>query len=222
MESNGLERGTKRDVGLSRLIGIGILFLALNITASAEVIKLQITGNFAKADFKTVGSSDKVYDATDPKVDGKVFGIAPLDGSVTLVLLVNTEGSVFFPKGTRFADHRGDYVLKHDFYGYQKVSLADGPFTFGNAAWSSDGILKRLDGPGDAKAALWTDVDITKTDPTLVSFRMFGKAEGLTADIFVGPRTQMSILGSFVLWEYYMGEEIRSNTYSARVERPLM
>ena len=222
MRSDSVGRETTRAAGLIRLIGIGILVLVANFTATAEVVELHITGNFAKEDFKTIGRSEKNYDAADPKVDGKVFGTAPLDGSVTLALLVNTDGSVFFPKGTRFADPRGDYVLMHDFYGYREVSLADGTFTFGTAAWSSVGILKGLEGPGGAKAALWTDVDITKADPTLVSFRMFGKAEGLTADIFVGPRTQMSILRNFVLWEYYMGEEIRSNRYSVRVSNPRM
>ncbi|MDQ3490327.1 MAG: hypothetical protein M3449_04575, partial [Acidobacteriota bacterium] len=66
------------------------------------------------------------------------------------------------------------------------------------------------------KAALWTDVDITKQDPTRLSFRMFGKADGLTEDLFVGSRTYGSIGRQFLLWEYYKGEEIRSIKYTTK------
>ncbi|MEO7660628.1 MAG: hypothetical protein ABIV48_13520, partial [Pyrinomonadaceae bacterium] len=62
----------------------------------------------------------------------------------------------------------------------------------------------------------WTDTDITKGDPTKLSFRMFGKAEGLTADLFVGSRGHESIGPQFLLWEYYKGEEIRSTKYTAK------
>jgi hypothetical protein len=45
---------------------------------------------------------------------------------------------------------------------------------------------------------------------------MFGKADGLTADLFVGSRTHGSIDMQFLLWEYYKGEEIRSVKYTTK------
>jgi hypothetical protein len=77
-------------------------------------------------------------------------------------------------------------------------------------------VLTALDGPNGSKAALWTDTDITKDDPTRLSFRMFGKAGKLSADLFVGSRTQSRIGDSFLLWEYYKGEEIRSTKYTVK------
>lgn len=47
---------------------------------------------------------------------------------------------------------------------------------------------------------------------------MFGKADGLTADLFVGSRTHKSIGTQFLLWEYYKGEEIRSMKYTTKTK----
>lgn len=63
--------------------------------------------------------------------------------------------------------------------------------------------------------ALWTDTDIASVDPTRLSFRMFGDWEGSSADMFFGSRTATTIGGQFLTWEYFGGEEIRSNSYSA-------
>ena len=42
---------------------------------------------------------------------------------------------------------------------------------------------------------------------------MFGWAPGLQADVFFGSRTLQTISTQYLLWEYYAGEEIRSQTY---------
>lgn len=184
---------------------------------SAEVVELTITGYWSDRDIKVTKGSDKSYNLADPKFDGKIFGITPTAGDLSLRLLVNTAGVVFFPKGTTFTtDRTGTYSLSHDFYGYKQVTLVDDTYSFGSATWKSDGILTGLEGPSDEKAALWTDVDLTQTDPTRLSFRMFGKAQGLSADLFIGSRSPSGIGGEFLLWEYYKGEEIRSNKYTAK------
>lgn len=196
-----------------------ILFLGLLTTGTvrAETIELTITGSWSETDFKVTRKSDASYDPSNPKFDGKVFDLSPSDGNLSLVLLVNTDRVVVFPKGSEFVDRTGrSYRLSHDFYGYGEVTLPGGSYNFGGAVWKASGMLTGLVGPNGTKAALWTDVDITKGDPAKVSFRMFGRAGKLSADLFFGSRTASTIGDSFLLWEYYKGEEIRSRRYTAR------
>jgi hypothetical protein len=202
---------------LGRLVLLLILSLCTVHLVSAEVVELTITGYWSDKDIKVTNGSDKSYNLADPKFDGKIFGIAPAAGDLSLRLLVNTNGVIFFPKGTTFTtDRTGTYSLSHDFYGYKQVTLVDETYSFGSATWKSDGILTGLEGPSDTKAALWTDVDLTQADPARISFRMFGQAPGLTTDLFIGSRTPFSIGPQFLLWEYYKGEEIRSSKYTAK------
>ncbi len=186
-------------------------------TVRTEIVELSITGHWTEKGFKVIDRSDRLFDPANPKFDGKVFGVAPSNGNLTIRLLVNTDGAIYFAKGftVKALDSR-EYALAHDFYGYRDVTLVDGIYSFGNAIWRSDGILTGLEGPNLEKAALWTDVDITRSDPKRLSFRMFGKADGLQADLFFGSRTPSSIGGQFTVWEYYQGEEIRSDSYTAK------
>lgn len=205
-----------------RFLFAAITTLLLSQASVAEIVELTITGHWSEKDFKVTSKKDGRFDPANPKFDGFVFGVAPAEGSVAIQLLVNTDACVFFANGSEYtASGVGSYTLAHDFYGYRNVTLVGGSFTFGRATWKSEGILSRLDGPDGQQASLWTDSDITKSDPTKVSFRMFGKAESLTPDIFVGSRTHSTIDNQFLLWEYYRGEEIRSYKYkvSARVLR---
>lgn len=184
-------------------------------TVIAAIVNLSITGTWSADDFTVTEASDPLYDPSNPKFDGKVFGVAPSAGSTTVQLLVNTTGSVFFNQGYTFTTTSGTYTLAHDWYGYSDVTLADAPYTFGTASWETSGILTDLVGPNNVTAALWTDVDITSGDPSKLSFRMFGSGDGLSADFFVGSRTYEQIGTQFLIWEYYGGEEIRSKNYSA-------
>ncbi len=209
----------KRSVKFAQFLLVLIISVFIAHTAKAEIVELSITGYWSERDFKVTNKSDASFNPADPRFDGKVFGVAPSVGNVTIQLLVDTEESIFFPKGSQFtADGVRAYSLIHDFYGYRKVTLVGDTYSFGSAIWRSGGILANLEGPDRAKATLWTDVDIAKTNPTKVSFRMFGKAEGLRADLFVGSRTHESIGMQFLLWEYFKGEEIRSRNYSARAK----
>jgi len=197
-----------------------VLSLFAVSTVNAETVEVTITGHWSEGNFKVTGKSDAAFDPLDPKFDGKVFDLSPSDGSLSFVLLVNTDMAVFYPKGSETTDVYGrSYALSHDFYGYGEVTLLDGTYTFGGAVWDTAGVLTRLDGPKGSKATLWTNTDLTKQDPTKVSFRMFGKAGKLSADLFVGSRTPNSIGTDFLLWEYYKGEEIRSSTYTTSVRR---
>jgi len=214
-----LIRPSKRFARFARSVLILIFSLFTGHSAKAEIVELSITGYWSAGDIKITDRLDKSYDPANPKFDGKIFGISPAAGNVNLQLLVDTDGGVFFPQGSQFtADGVGIYSLTHDFYGYQEVSLVGGVYSFGSAVWRSDGIVADLEGPDRVKASLWTDVDITKKDPARISFRMFGKADGLSADLFIGSRTHVSIGPQFLLWEYYAGEEIRSIKYTATVK----
>ena len=193
------------------------LFVFATLSARAETIELTVTGRWSEGDFKVAGRPGTFYNAADPAADGKVFDLSPSDGSMSLILLVSTDNALFFARDSETSDSTGRiHSLTHDFYGYSDVKLVGGYYTFGGAVWNSSGVLKDLIGPNGSKAALWTDVDITKVDPTRLSFRMFGKAGKLSADLFVGSRTPSTIGRQFLLWEYYAGEEIRSSKYTAR------
>lgn len=169
-----------------------------------------ITGNYVAADFTV---SEKP--TSDPDSDGKVHGVLPSDGSVTFELRVDTRSLVgpFLPTDTSL-----DYPVEHPFYGYTDVSLPCGA-EFGTASWVTAGILTTLEGPNDSKAALWVNKDLDGTaPPTLASFRMFGSGLGKKQpDLFVGGVTlygKYVLRDSFLLWEYYNGEEIRNNDFS--------
>ena len=191
-----------------------IAFLFVIPKVNAYIIDVSITGSWTADDF-IVG--DSVTDPTPPPIDGTVFGVAPSDGSTTFQVRVDTDGFVYFPEGHTYTIDTSTYTLAHDWYGYFDVSLASEPYTFGTATWESDGILTALVGPDEETAAMWTNADITMGTPSLLSFRMFGTAGELTADLFVGSRTPEQIGTNFLLHEYYAGERIRSNEYSVSV-----
>lgn len=194
-----------------------VLFLSLFLgdVSKAEIVELTITGHWSERDIKVTSKLDKLYNPADPRLDGKVFGVDSSAGSLTLQLIVDTEGSIFFPKGSRATYDGGQpNTLTRDFYGYREVRLVRDTYSFGNATWKSEGILVGLIGPDRKKAALWTDVDIRKGEPSRVFFRMFGKAEGLKADLFISSGSQESVRKQFLLWEYYGGEEIRSGSFT--------
>jgi len=186
-----------------------LLIMSVGGVAQATIYDVFIMGSWTADDFTVTEPSVP----TDPTLDGKVFGVEPSSGSTTVQLRVNTDGAVFFAEG-----HPIDNLkLAHDWYGYSGVTLVDAPYTFGTATWETSGILTGLIGPDSSKAALWTDVDITTGDPSRLSFRMFGIGDGITADFFVGSRSKIAIGSQFLLDEYYGGEKIRSETYSANV-----
>lgn len=216
MNSKIFNRVRSSSAELFRMALVVVFGLIAGQSVRAEIVELTITGYWTEKEFKVTDRTVDLYDPANPKFDGRVFGVTPEAGSATFKLRVNTDGALFFAQGSEFTVRGvGAFVLRHDFYGYRDVELVGGSYSFGNALWKSDGILAKLDGPDGQKAALWTDVDITKKDPIRVSFRMFGKADGLTPDLFVGSRTHFSIGRQFLLWEFYAGEEIRSNKYVA-------
>lgn len=187
-------------------------------SAQASVVELVVTGSWSSTDYDVSSTGPTVGATGAPEEDDdKVFGTDPADGSVTFSLLVDTSSvSSFLTTGP-------DPVV-HDFFGYSNVTLKD-PVTIGDATWDSTSSLTSLVGPGGASALLWTDTDLTTGSPSLLSFRMFGTWAGTgatgSADMFIGPRTVggsgMSIGTQFLTWEYFGGEEIRSNTYSASI-----
>jgi hypothetical protein len=172
-----------------------------------DTVDLCITGRWTADDF-TVASPPT---ADDPAFDGKVFGVAPSSGSTSIHLKVDTTGYLFF---------QDPYGQGHDLYGYSGVTLGSPPHTFGTATWEN--ILPGMQGPDGAEAALWTDTDLTSAAPTLITLRMMGEAPELrelceadrpcSADIFFEGRFRPP---KFLLWEFYAGEEIRNQTYTA-------
>ena len=163
MNTRLFTRVVNEPVNFPRFVLVLGISLFLVQTARAEIVELSIAGRWTEKDFKVTSRKDGRYDPANPKFDGLVFGVAPIEGSVTLQLLINTDGNIFFAKGAEFAaEGVGAYTLSHDFYGYRDVTLVGGSFTFGGAVWGSDGILAGLEGPERVKAALWTDTDITK------------------------------------------------------------
>lgn len=178
----------------------------------AEIIDLVITGSWDAADFD-VSSTGPDYPIGDPQGDDdKVFGVAPSDGSTTFSIRVDTSSSTpLFPAGYL---SNGTDVLAHDWIGYTNVTLI-GTHTFGSATWENNGIVTSLEGVNGFNAALWTDTDITTGIPSRMCFRMFGEGDDLNADLYVGDLTNTIIGTRFLIWEYYGGEEIRSNSYTA-------
>ena len=183
------------------LVGIGAS------SANATVIDLSVTMSWLEDDYDV--SSDGLSSGAPgvPEADdGLVFGTAASDGSTTFVLRVETSSAISFLTG--------DFGVTHDWFGYSDVELLGG-HSFGSASWDTASISTGLVGPNASSAALWTNTDIETADPSLLSFRMFGDWEGNSADLFVGSRSPFTISGSALLWEYFAGEEIRSNSYSA-------
>jgi hypothetical protein len=195
---------------MHKLVGVAAA-LWLGATASSALgadVDLLVTGSWASDDFTVASPADP----NDPDADGKVHGIAPSDGSLTFQIRVDTDSLVgpFFP---------GDGTVTHPLYGYTAVRLLC-PVTFGTATWASEDILDGLVGPMDLTAAIWVDADLTQAvPPTRISLRMMGTGAGTkTPDLFVGSRVMgdedLFITDSFLLWEYFAGEEIRSQSYT--------
>lgn len=177
-----------------------VALATLPLSANAAIIDLDITGTWTAADFGT-NPVDGIDDGNDD-----VFGLSPYDGSITVSLRVDTTGVETFATG--------DLGITHDWFGYQSVEVLD-IVTLGSAVWSDTVTPVSLDGPGSSSAMLWTDTDITSGDPTLLSFRIFGEHDGGTADMFFGARTSTTIGSQFLVWEYFAGDEIRSDSYYA-------
>ncbi len=181
--------------------------LAFSSALQASTVDLTITGSWTESDYD-VSSTGPTVGALGiaEENDDLVFGTAPSSGSTTFTLRINTDSAVSFATG-----YAG---ITHDWFGYSDVTLL-GTHTFGSASWTTSDILTNLVGVDGLMKALWTDTDIASADPSRLSFRMFGDWEGNTADMFFGSRTTTTIGNQFLMWEYYEGEEIRSNTYSA-------
>lgn len=190
---------------LKRSLLIAALF-SLAPVAQATIVDLTVTGTWTAADYD-VSSTGPDFPLSIPEEnDDKVFGVSPSDGSISFTLQVNTDTAVSFTTG-----YNG---ITHDWFGYSDVTLL-APVSFGTATWDDSDILRSLVGVDGLKRALWTDANISLADPTRLSFRMMGDWDGRTADMFFGSRTSTTIGSTFLMWEYYKGEEIRSNTYSA-------
>lgn len=196
--------------------------LAWGSTVQASIIELILSAEWEASDFDV--SSTGTTNPSDPAEDNddKVFGIAPTSGSISFTLLVDTSSVTTFLVG-------GSTAVAHDHFGYSNVTLKD-PVTLGSATWDTSTVPVSLDGPASSSAQLWTDTDLTTGAPSLVSFRMFGDWAGTggtgSADMFFGSRfigpDGNQISESFLTWEYFQGEEIRTTGYSAAVgEVPL-
>lgn len=171
--------------------------------SQAAIIDLTLTGSWQASDYDV---SSTLYGDDD-----LVFGTAASAGSFAVTLRVDTSSAVSYAAGY----NNGGNILAHDWYGYSDVTLLGNP-TFGDASWENADILTGLIGVDGLARALWTDADIALGDPTRTSFRMFGDStSGGTADIFFGSRTNTTIGNQFLMWEYFAGEEIRSQSYSA-------
>jgi len=192
-----------------------ILALSLGGVAQASIVELDLSASWTTADFDVSPTDDGT--GLPEADDDKVFGISPSDGSISFTLLVDTSSVTSFLVG-------GSETVLHDHFGYSSVSLKS-PVTLGSATWTTDDILTGLIGPGDVGAALWTDTDLTTGSPSKLSFRMFGDWAGTggtgTADMFFGTRflgaSGYGITDSFLTWEYFGGEEIRTTGYTASV-----
>lgn len=184
------------------ILALSLIFSSIS---HAALIDLSITGSW----------TDNDYDLSSSLFgnDDLVFGTSPSDGSTSFTLRVDTDSAVSYSAGYL---SNGTDALTHDWYGYSDVTLV-GTHTFGTASWDTTGIVTGLIGVDGLTRALWTNTDISLTDPTLLSFRMFGDFNGSdagSADLFVGSRTATTIGTQFLMWEYFDGEEIRSNNYS--------
>ena len=198
--------------------------LALTVApaaAQAAWIDLEITVSWEAANFFVDSTGPDGATGAAEENDDKVFGIAPAAGGTTVTLRVDADSARFYAGGSTDPDFG---VLDHDWYGYDVVTLPGG-HSVGTASWTTADIISR-DGPGGA-APLWTNADLTTTDPTLMSFRMFGDwIPGETsdsADLFVGGTMTAGIGGGAVsalrtgvgLAEYFGGERIGGASFTA-------
>ena len=191
-----------------------LMFLGFSLIASnaaASTVLVDISASWDESNFSVTDTLDAAYNPANPEFDGEVFEVAPSSGTETIELMVNTDGALVYSSGYTFNINGVDYTLAHDWYGYMNVELVN-PYTFGTASWDNTGIL-HLVGVEGQSAALWTNSDISNSNPTKVAFRMFGSGDGLTADLFVGSWTYEEISSEFLIWEYFGGEEIRTNSY---------
>lgn len=176
--------------------------------ASSFILTLSAEWTASDYDVSSTGPAGSTSAATD---DDLVFGTAPSSGSLSLDLLVDAGSSQFFAGGVN--------GRAHDFYGYSDVSIVGGSFSFGTATWTDSSIIS-LDGPEGSSAVLWTDAALGDNALSLASFRMLAPWEDATADIFFGSRIgtvaagSTQILDNFLVWEYYLGEEIRVANHS--------
>ena len=191
-----------------RFILASLAILGLSISsANAAIVFLDITGSWEASDYDVTSTGPTVGAiGIAEEDDDLVFGTAASAGSTTFKLRVDTSSAVSFATG-----YNG---ITHDWFGYSDVSLV-GTHTFGSASWETGDIATGLLGVDGLAKALWTDTDIAAADPTRLSFRMFGDWEGSSADLFVGSRTNTTRSNSFLMAEYFAGEEIRSSTYTA-------
>ncbi len=173
--------------------------------AAAIPVDLTVTASWTATNFDVSSTGPNAPLGISEENDDKVFGIAPSAGSTSFVLRVETDSAVSYASG-----YNG---ITHDWFGYSEVELL-GTHTLGTASWTTVDILTNLVGVDGLTRALWTDADITAANPTRLSVRMFGDWDGSTADLFVGPRTTTTIGTQFLAWEYFGGEEIRTNNYT--------
>lgn len=188
--------------------------LVIAPTSQAVLLDLTVTASWTTSDYDVSSTGPSVGALGIPEEDDDlVFGVAPSNGSTSFTLRIETDSAVSYATG-----YNG---ITHDWWGYSDVELL-GTHTFGSATWTTDDILTDLVGVDSMTMALWTDTDVSLADPSRLSFRMMGDWEGATADLFIGSRTITTISDSFLMWEYYGGEEIRNsgsvNAYVA--ERP--
>jgi hypothetical protein len=194
-----------------------LAWVMLASPARAELVDLTLTFTYSNTDFFLDPTSTTPPTGVPQENDGKVFGVAPSNGSTTFTLRVDTTAAAFFPTGHL---SNGTAMLVHDWYGYSNVQLLCA-HTFGTATWNFDDLATALVGPDDATATLWTNADIATANPTLLSFRMQGLGDGIIADLFLGSRaltpTTLEIRHDGLLAEYFAGESIfrDTNGYSA-------
>ncbi len=181
--------------------------LAASTTLAQDMVYLEVTGFWTPASFHVESTGPTMGGRGSPEEnDDKVFGIAPSTGCATFTLQVDTSTVQYIP--------RGYLGTTHPWYGYDGVRLV-GTLRIGTAWWTTDRINTGLIGPGNARATLWTNVDLRTGDPSLLSIRMMGHWNRYIGDLFVGIRTNTTIYRSFMLAEYYGGENLFSESYAA-------
>lgn len=200
---------------MNKLLAAALL-CACPTLSYASVVNLTLTANWEASDYD-VSSTGPGGSSAPEADDDKVFGFSPSAGSLSVTLQVDTASGTFYAAGS---DER-----VHDFYGYTDVSIVGGSFSFGDATWTDSNIQTGLVGADGDLASLWTDGDLSAGASTLASFRMISPWEDAAADIFFGSRIatltslgSTAITDSFLVWEYFGGEEIRTSGYQLSVD----
>lgn len=188
--------------------GIALLcMLAASATFAQDMVYLEVTGSWTPASFHVESTGPTMGGRGAPdENDDMVFGVAPSTGSTTFTLLVDTSTVQYIP--------RGNLGTTHPWYGYNGVRLV-GTHRVGTAWWTTENINIGLYGPGNARATLWTNADLRIADPTLISIRMMGHWNRYIGDLNVGIRTNTTICRTFMLAEYYNGENLLSESLAA-------